>query len=85
MSGFVTERNDMDHRIKIEKFNQEPHYYYSEFEECVMRSELIEGEIVYFIKFRGAREFKAIYSSKLVGNILSGSPEPISEEEYYAF
>lgn len=72
----------MDYRTLQKKINKAPVFIYSDFEECALRSEIIDGEIEYFIKFKGNHEFKAVYSSKLVGNTLTGNPEIITREEY---
>jgi hypothetical protein len=75
----------MDHRLKLQRYSQEPHFYYYDLEECAIRSEIIDGEICYFIKYRGAREIKAIFDSRIVGNALANHPEVISREEYFNF
>ena len=72
----------VDYRTLQKKLGREPVYIYSDFEECAIRAEKIGGEVEYFLKFKGNHEFKAIYSSRLVGDALSSNPRFISREEY---
>ena len=72
----------INNRTLLRKIGREPVYIYSDFEECAIRAEKIGGEIVYYLKFKGNHEFKAIYSSRLVGDALSSNPEYITKEQY---
>lgn len=72
----------IDYRTLQRKLGREPVYIYSDFEECAIKAIRTGGEIEYFLKLKGNHEFKAIYSSRLVGDALSGNPRFISREEY---
>jgi hypothetical protein len=72
----------MTYRQLKRKLGKEPLYIYSEYKECAMRTEIVNGETVYFLKFKDRHEIKAIYSSKLVAEALLGDPEIITPEEY---
>jgi len=72
----------MTNRQLKRKLGKEPMCLYNEFKECAMRTEIVHGETVYFLKFKDRHEFKAIYSSKLVAEALLGDPEIITLEEY---
>jgi|WetSurMetagenome_2_1015567.scaffolds.fasta_scaffold141831_1 hypothetical protein len=72
----------IDNKTLQRKIGKEPVFIYSDFEECAIRAEKVDGEIVYYLKFKGNHEFKAIYNSRLVGDALSSNPEFITKEEY---
>ena len=73
---------DMEQRTKTKKTGKEPQYFFYHAEKCAARSEIIDGEIYYHIKFAGQSEFNALYSSKTVSDVLVSEPVVISEEEY---
>jgi hypothetical protein len=72
----------MNYRKLRRKLTREPVCMYSDFKECALRTEVIDGETYYFLKFRDKHEFQAIYGSKLVAETLLSDPEIITLEEY---
>ena len=77
--------NTMEYKAKMQKNDQQPHYIYYDFEECAIRSEIINGEICYYIKYSGGREFKAIDNSKIVNSALNNRAEILTRDEYFNF
>lgn len=72
----------MNYRKLQKKLTREPVCMYSDFKECAIRTEIINGETHYYLKFRDKHEFKAIYGSKLVAETLLSDPEFITLEQY---
>ena len=72
----------MDPRTKAQKTGKEPQYFFYHAEKCAARSEIIDGEVYYHIKFAGQNEFNALYNSKTMNDVLLSKPVVISEEEY---
>ena len=72
----------MEQRTKAKKTGKEPQYFFYHAEKCAARSEIIDGEIYYHIKFAGQREFSALYNSKTVSDVLLSEPVVITAEEY---
>lgn len=75
----------LNHRSLMEKIDRETVYLYSEFEEVVLRTELVGGEPEIYVKHKDTREFKAVYDSRVVGQALANNPVLISKEEYDNF
>ena len=75
----------MEQRTKAKKIGKEPGYYYYNAEKVAARSEIIDGEVFYHIKFKGQCEFQALYNSKTVSDVLLSQPEIITEEEYHKY
>jgi hypothetical protein len=75
----------MKKRINEKKIGKEPGYFYYNAEKVATRSEIIEGEIYYHIKFKGQSEFQALFNSKTVKDVLLSQPEIITEEEYHKY
>lgn len=72
----------MEYRTLKKKLGKEPVYMYCDFEEIALRSEVVNGEIEYFIKHKDMLEFKAIHSSRIVAVALLSNPELITKEDY---
>jgi hypothetical protein len=72
----------MTYRQLKKKLSKEPVCIYSEFNECALRTEIVNGETIYYLKFKNNHEFKAIYSSRMVADTLQSNPEIITLEEY---
>lgn len=71
-----------DYKAIQRKIVREPACIKSDLIECAMRTEIVDGEVIYYLKFKDKREFRAIYSSRLVGETLLGEPVIITKEEY---
>lgn len=72
----------MNYRKLRKKMTREPICMYSDFHECALRTELVDGETNYYLKFKDKHEIKAIYGSKLVADTLLSDPEIITLEQY---
>jgi len=67
------------------KHDKGPHYFYYDLEECVNRSEIIDQEIIYFIKYKGQCEIKTVYDSKIIGSAIMSNREIMSKEVFPNF
>lgn len=65
----------------LEMLIKKPIFFINSFEEAAIRTEIEANEIVYYVKFRGEKEFKALNNSSIVAG---GIEEHIliTQEEY---
>ena len=67
--------------VFLDKLCREPVYLFYEYEDAVLRSVPNRG---WYVKFKGAQEFKAVSGSKLVTDAIL-VPSEITKEEYDRF
>ncbi len=68
----------------MSKMITEPVFLLNSFEDIAMRTEIVDGEIKYFMKPRGLYEYSIAYNSKLVAETEFEANE-ITKEQYDAY
>lgn len=75
----VIDRKEFDKKLATE-----PVYLSYYFEDCVLRSEPTQNGPIWYVKFKGAKEFRAKFGSGIVTEA-ELAPELITKKEYDSY